>query len=341
MRRSVLAVLFLLIFAGVVTSLAIAQTSADATLEDAYRLYRTAHFEDAIIKTTDLLTAGGLAKNQEAKALQILSLASIGRGYVEQAQAYLEKLVDLDPGIELDPDEYPPQIMALWYKVREGKPMQADAEGGKSKLNTIAVMYFDNNSIVDHDDLNALSKGLASMMIYDVKKIPNLAVVERDRINFLVDELKLQQSDLVDKSTAVRIGKLVGAHTLLMGGFMKLSNDQFRIDARLVNVETGEIIKADFVEGKPKDVMKLEKDLVVKVLADLNIETSDNDTKQIMQGHDTSFDALYHYSRGLAYEDKKDYMAAFQQYQKALELAPDYAEAEKKMSRLEPFATQG
>ncbi|MBU1319769.1 MAG: hypothetical protein KKG33_03850 [candidate division Zixibacteria bacterium] len=341
MRKHVLANLLLLVLASLGAGLAVAQTATDAELEEAYRLYRTAHFEDAIIKTTDLLTAGSLVKNQEARALQILSLASIGRGYVEQAEAYLKKLIDLDPAIDLDPDEYPPQIMALWYKVREGKPIPVDAQGGTSKIETIAIMYFDNNSIVDHDDLDALSKGLASMMIYEVKKVSNLAVVERDRINFLVDELKLQQSDLVDKSTAVRIGKLVGAHTLLMGGFMKLSNDQFRIDARLVKVETGEIIKADFIEGKPKDVMKLEKDLVVKILADLDIATSETETKEIMKGQDTSFDALYHYSRGLAYEDKKDYMAALQQYQKALAIAPGYVEAEKKMSRLEPFASQG
>jgi len=341
MRKHILAILLVLIFASLGAGLAVAQTAADAELEEAYRLYRTAHFEDAIIKTTDLLTAGNLVKNQEARALQILSLASIGRGYVEQAETYLKKLVELDPAIDLDPDEYPPQIMKLWYRIREGLPIAVDTQGGTSKIETIAIMYFDNNSIVDHDDLEALSKGLASMMIYDVKKVSNLAVVERDRINFLVDELKLQQSDLVDKSTAVKIGKLVGAHTLLMGGFMKLSKDQFRIDARLVKVETGEIIKAEFIEGKPKDVMKLEKDLVVKILAGLDVATSETEAKEIMKGRDTSFDALYHYSRGLAYEDKKDYMAALQQYQKALEIAPGYVEAGKKMSRLEPFASQG
>ena len=208
-------------------------------------------------------------------------------------------------------------------------------------MQTIAVMYFDNNSIVDHEQLDALSKGLASMMIYEVSKVSSLKVVERDRINFLVDELKLQQSDLVDKSTAVRIGKLVGAHTLLMGGFMKLSKNQFRIDGRLVKVETGEIVKAEFVEGKPDEIMKLEKDLVFKILAELDVETTEAEKKDIMQGRDTSFEALYHYSRGLAYEDKKDYIAAFQQYQKALSMAPGYVEAEKKMSRLEPFASQG
>lgn len=87
--------------------------------------------------------------------------------------------------------------------------------------------------------------------------------------------------------------------------------------------------------------MQLEKDLIMKLLADLDVTPSDDEKEAIMKGRDASFDALYHYSRGLAYEDKKDYMAAYQQYQKALEIAPGYVEAQKKMSRLEPFSTQG
>jgi len=248
-------------------------------------------------------------------------------------------MLTLSPTIELDPDEFPPQIMSLWYRVCEDNPPPAGVSKQKDKLKTIAVMYFDNNSLVDHDNLDALSKGLASMMIYEISKVSKLCVVERDRINFLVGELRLQQSDLVDKGTAVKIGKLVGAHTLLMGGFMKLTKNQFRIDARLVKVETGEIIDAEFVEGKPSDIIDLEKQLVTKILQGFDTGVTEKEKKNIMKGRDTSFDALYHYSRGLAFEDKKEYTAAFQQYQEALKLAPGYVEAQKKMLRLEPLVS--
>lgn len=342
MRNCAISVALVFLVTFIVPVSLLGQTGVDEKLDEAYRLYRKAQFEDAIIITTDILTGEGLAKEHEARALEILSMASIGRGYIDQAKAYLEKLVELDPMIDLDPDEYPPQIMSLWYKIREGVPIPEEAKAGPTKIQTIAVMYFDNNSISDdHEQLDALSKGLASMMIYEIAKVSQLKVVERDRINFLVDELKLQQSDLVDESTAVKVGKLIGAHTLLMGGFMKYSKDQFRIDARLVKVETGEIIKADYVEGKPDEIMSLEKELVIKMLANLDVMPTDDEQSEILKGKDTSFDALYHYSRGLAYEDKKDYVAAFKQYQKALKLAPGYVEAEKKMSRLEPFTTQG
>ena len=199
----------------------------------------------------------------------------------------------------------------------------------------------DVSAVIDREGINRAILIGHSMGGGVIAKVSQLKVVERDRINFLVDELKLQQSDLVDKSTAVKLGKLVGAHTLLMGGFMKISKKQFRIDARLVKVETGEIIKAEYVEGKSDEIMKLEKELVLKMLADLDVTPSEAEEEAIMEGKDTGFDALYHYSRGLAYEDKKDYVAAFQQYRKALDISPGYVEAEKKMSRLEPFTSQG
>lgn len=332
-------VILLALFFAISTSFA--QDNVEKTLKEAYGLYNQARFQDAIIKTTDLLTTGNLDKGQEVRALQILSLASYGLGHVEESKQYLTRMVGLDPLIELDADEYPPQVLNLWYKVREEHPVPEGAGDRGTEIQTIAVMYFDNNSIVDHDKLEALSKGLPGMMIHEITKVSDLKVLERDRINYLVEELKLQQSDLVDQGTAVRIGKLLGAHTLLMGGFMKLSDDDFRIDARLVKVETGEIIKAEYVEGEPKKIMELEKNLVMKLLANLDVTPSDEEKEEIMKGRDASFDALYHYSRGLAYEDKKDYMAAYQQYQKALEIAPGYVEAQKKMSRLEPFSSQG
>ena len=60
-----------------------------------------------------------------------------------------------------------------------------------------------------------------------------------------------------------------------------------------------------------------------------------------MRGKDIGFDALYYYSRGLAFQDKKQFAEAYQEYRKALDIDKGFAEAEKAMTRLEPFAKQG
>ncbi len=317
----------------------VADPEVQNTIEQARDLYYQAEFEDAVIKTSSLLATKELSPEQEKDALLVLAMSEVNRGQENEARAYLSRLADLDPTVELTPDDYPPQMMRIWYQVEGEIP---DEKRPKSDMETIAVMYFDNMSISDDQEkLEPLSKGLMAMMIQDISKTDKLRVVERDRINFLLDELKLQQSDLTDKSTAVKMGKLVGAQTLLMGGFMKLDKNNFKIYGRLVSVETSEIIKAEEVEGDPDDIFELQKELVFKILDDLKVDVDKNTKDVIEQGKDAKYEALYHYSLGLALQDKNDYAGAFAEYRKALEISPGYAEAEEQMDRLRPLAMEG
>jgi TolB-like protein len=345
-ERTFISLSFLLLFAFLACASAqqeapvMASNDIEKTIAEANNMYRRAQFENAVIKTSSLLAQQDLNLEQEKRALLILAMSEANRDNTKEARAYLEKLAELDPTTELTPDEYPPQMMRIWYAVEQGIPEEKRAS--RDQYETIAVMYFDNSSISeDQDRLDPLSKGLMSMMIQDITKAGKLRVVERDRINFLVDELKLQQSDLTDKATAVKMGKLVGAQTLLMGGFMKLDNKNFKIFGRLVSVETGEILKAEEVSGKPDDIFELQKDLVYKILDDMKVDVDKDTKKKIDEGRDTKYEALYHYSLGLALEDKKDYNGAYAEFQKAVSLAPGYAEAVKKKDRLEPLALKG
>ena len=95
------------------------------------------------------------------------------------------------------------------------------------------------------------------------------------------------------------------------------------------------------VEGDPKNIFELEKELVFKILDDLNVEVDQDAKKRIRKGKDAKYEALYHYSLGLALEDKDDYKAAYAEYNKALKIAPGYAEAEMKKNKLEPMALKG
>ena len=90
----------------------------------------------------------------------------------------------------------------------------------QSKKITLAVLYFENNSVVDKDKMEPLSKGIADMLITELTNIKAFKVVERERLNDVIDELKLQQTGVFDQSTAQKIGKLLGAQTLLLGSFM-------------------------------------------------------------------------------------------------------------------------
>ena len=70
---------------------------------------------------------------------------------------------------------------------------------------TIAILDFNNNSIVDREQLDPLKKGLADILITEVSKVDAFRVVERDKLKEVVMELEFGQSELVDPSTAQKM----------------------------------------------------------------------------------------------------------------------------------------
>src|SRR5947207_7613944 len=85
----------------------------------------------------------------------------------------------------------------------------------------VAVLYFDNNSFgKDRADYDGLGKGIADLLINDMATNPTMRVVERDRIQSILQEQDLVRSKSIDPQTAVKLGKLLGAAYLVTGGFM-------------------------------------------------------------------------------------------------------------------------
>ena len=122
---------------------------------------------------------------------------------------------------------------------------------------TLAVMYFTNAALLRHDEFAPLSKGIAEMLITELSSNTNVRVVERDQLQALLQEQNLGATDRVDKETAVRLGKVLGARHFLMGGFVIDPKENVRLDVRAVNVETSQIDHVESVTGKAENLLAL------------------------------------------------------------------------------------
>ncbi len=111
----------------------------------------------------------------------------------------------------------------------------------------VAVLYFDYTG--KDAEMAVLRKGLAQMLISDLSAIEAVRMVERDRLQEILSELKLQQSKRFDPKTAGKIGKLLGARFMVLGGYFAMMGT-LRVDARVVEVETGRVIKSVGANGK-------------------------------------------------------------------------------------------
>ena len=213
---------------------------------------------------------------------------------------------------------------------------------------TIAILYFENNSVVDKEKLDPLKKGLADMLITEMSKIKSLKVVERQRIQSVVEELNLGETDLVDKNSSQKMGKLLGAKVLLFGGFSNLFGDKLRIDARIVATETGLTLKAEEETGDLDQFLTMLKSLVKKLSDDLDVKLSKTEEDQLEASKDGKFSGYVTYAQALNLEDngrklekvgkKAEAMSMYESaktmYQKAWDESSGYEPAKQKAEEM-------
>jgi TolB-like protein len=136
----------------------------------------------------------------------------------------------------------------------------------------VAVLYFDNNSFgKDRADYDGLGKGIADLLITDMASSPSMRIVERDRIQSILQEQSLVQTKSIDPQTAVRLGKLLGAQYMITGGFMSDGKGTLLVTSRVISVETGAITNPVKLQSKGDDVLGLIGQLSTKLNTELKL----------------------------------------------------------------------
>ncbi len=193
----------------------------------------------------------------------------------------------------------------------------------------VGVLYFDNNS--GDTSLDGLKKGLADMLVTDLSGVSGMTVVERARLNDVLAELALTQSSYFDPTTAVKLGKGLGASHVVTGAFMTAS-PKLRVDIRLVKVATGEVVAAEKVVGELTAIFELEQRLVERFVEALTGKL--NRHSRAPRTKVKSAAALRAYSSALDAADRGDTKAAKRALDKTIALAPLFVLARERREEL-------
>jgi len=212
---------------------------------------------------------------------------------------------------------------------------QAPASSAPDTRPGIAVMPFDNGGSYgqNKEDFDALQKGIAGMMISELAQNPAARVVEREDIQRIIEEQNLGTAGRVDPQTAAKIGKLVGARYVILGSFIDFYGD-FRIDARLVNVETSEIVKVESDRAQRDHLYDIIRTVATHLMGDANLPPLAKPASDQRMSRQVQTEALTFYSRALLYQDRGERDKAVEMYQRAIAIFPDYTEASEGLKRL-------
>ena len=215
---------------------------------------------------------------------------------------------------------------------------------------TVAILDFNNNSIVDKEKLEPLRKGLSEILITEMSQIEAFNIVEREKLRELVTEQEFGQSEMVDQASAQKMGKLLGAQNLLFGAFVHSFGEKIRVDVRIVEVETGRTLRAVEETGDLEDIFDIVKELTKKISKQLKVEMTKEDLeRQKSRSAADNFEATLAYSKAIDFEDLGRQYAkqaksgdARSMYQKAVEFlkltlnkSPKFKDAQEKLEELQ------
>lgn len=190
---------------------------------------------------------------------------------------------------------------------------------GKNAPTTLAILPFENNSITDPKRYAPLGKGLAAMLITDLKNAgTTLKIIERSKITAILREVAMGQTGAVDEATAIKAGKILGAQSIAFGSYMVMGS-QMRIDMRIVKVETSELILSKSASGNNDDFIGLENQLAQKIAESLKVAL-----QPVAKNSKSSIEAALSFSKGLEALDKNDQTTARKMFAKAVALDPAY-----------------
>jgi TolB-like protein len=107
--------------------------------------------------------------------------------------------------------------------------------------NRIAVLPFPNAD----GSCSVLSNYIADELILSLFSVPdvNLQIVERSQLEAVFAELEMGDGGVLDPATTAKLGNMSGVQGLAVGTITSIG-DRVRINARLVNTETGQTISA-------------------------------------------------------------------------------------------------
>lgn len=197
----------------------------------------------------------------------------------------------------------------------------------------VGVLGFDTEQI--NPTYAPLGRGLSEMLATDLSKVSGLTVVERIRLNEIRKELELGQSEMLDIQTAPRMGKLLGAGTVVTGKLSQPEEEQISAEAELVSTSQGVATYPPGVASDLQEFFRLEKELLYSILEELGYQPTAEERERLDSIPTTSLLAFLAYSRGLEYEDQGMYRLAEAEYQAALQEDPSFGAASAALSDVE------
>jgi TolB-like protein len=257
-----------------------------------------------------------------------LGMTAESQGDFPAARAAYEQYVQVGGSGELRTTARQRQALLgrreLEYQARQALAQEAELAQAPPDANTIAVMPFAYTGT--NEDIAPLSRGFAQLIVTDLAKSRQVRVLERERMQAMVDELRLGTAQQADPATAARSGRLLRASRVVQGTIAD-RDEELRVVTAVVDVGTAGVAGSADEGARLNQLFELQKTIVFDIFDDLGIQLTDAERAEISQRPTQNLQAFLAWSRGLEAEDRGDFTGAREYFNQAQRLDPSFSAA--------------
>ena len=189
----------------------------------------------------------------------------------------------------------------------------------------IAVMFFSNESA--SADLDWLREGLADMIITELSRSNNLAVLSRQQLHILLERLGHDPAKKITLDEALQIARQTQAKLVVLGSFAKLG-EQMRIDVHLHDARDGQLLTAErLILDQPVQILTQVDLLSLKLAKYIGGSSPPEANTGVANIMTNNLEAFRNYSLGAGKAQMLRSEEALQLFQKAIALDPNFAMA--------------
>ncbi|MFI5281408.1 MAG: CsgG/HfaB family protein, partial [Gemmatimonadales bacterium] len=218
----------------------------------------------------------------------------------------------------------------LEFQARQALAQESQLNQTPPEPNTIAVMPFSYTG--SNEDIKPLSRGFAQLVVTDLAKSRQVRVLERERMQAMLDEMHLAAGGRVDSSTAARSGRLLRAARVVEGSLMEQGR-VLRADAAVVDVSTTGVSGTAQGALELSRLFDMEKAFVLDLFRSLSINLTPAERGAVDQRPTQSLQAFLSWSRGLEAEDRGDFAGAQGFYDQAARIDPGFLNAQQSSAK--------
>ena len=108
---------------------------------------------------------------------------------------------------------------------------------------------------------SGIGESLAEFMIVRLQQLGVFTLVDRNEFERVIGEIELSQTGLIDDAATIEIGKMLSSQYLLTGSISMLFG-KYRITAKVINIETTQILNSAATSIKVNDIESYSKELL-------------------------------------------------------------------------------